>query len=371
MIPETWNVLVIGAGPAGTFAARQLALKGMKVLLVDKSKFPRDKVCGCCLNQHAVKILKNAGLEKILTGPSLNEFRLGNSGKILSLALPGGQSLSRKALDASLVQEAQNAGVSFLDETKALLGSVDKNSREVILTQSHEESKVRAEVVLICDGLAGTSLNPQTHKPQIKAQSRFGIGAILEDREGHYEAGCIYMAAGERGYAGLVRLEDGRLNVAAALDFSVKDYEAEVTRIFSEAGFPPVKIEESTPWIGAPALTRSRKKVAGERFLILGDAAGYSEPFTGEGISWALDAALAASQLLDQTRMWDMTYEKRWARWYQNKIGWRQTLSRTLTHGLRNPAFLKVMMAILAYFPVFAKPCVNFICERQEELCEV
>lgn len=57
-----WDVIVVGAGPAGALAARQLATQQLKVLLVEKQAFPRWKVCGSCLNGHALKSLESAGL---------------------------------------------------------------------------------------------------------------------------------------------------------------------------------------------------------------------------------------------------------------------------------------------------------------------
>jgi len=62
VVRRRWDVVVIGAGPAGAVAARQLALRRFDVLLVDKSQFPRDKVCGCCVNAAAITALRRAGL---------------------------------------------------------------------------------------------------------------------------------------------------------------------------------------------------------------------------------------------------------------------------------------------------------------------
>ncbi|HEY7428386.1 MAG TPA: FAD-dependent oxidoreductase, partial [Gemmataceae bacterium] len=59
---RTWDVVVVGAGPAGAMAAHELARRGCAVLLVDRAAFPRWKVCGCCLNGHALVTLQAAGL---------------------------------------------------------------------------------------------------------------------------------------------------------------------------------------------------------------------------------------------------------------------------------------------------------------------
>ena len=64
----TWDALVIGAGPAGSVAARELARRGCRVLLVDKATFPRPKVCGCCVNGAAIRALERLGLGHVLDG---------------------------------------------------------------------------------------------------------------------------------------------------------------------------------------------------------------------------------------------------------------------------------------------------------------
>ena len=65
---DTWDILIIGAGPAGAVAARQLALAGLDVLLVDRKAFPRRKVCGGCLNERALAGLARAGVLDAVRG---------------------------------------------------------------------------------------------------------------------------------------------------------------------------------------------------------------------------------------------------------------------------------------------------------------
>src|SRR5271156_2503277 len=74
-----WDALVVGAGPAGSIAARQLARSGVSVLLVDKARFPRRKVCGCCVGAGAVAMLEQIGLGDLLPAlgaRSIRQFQL-------------------------------------------------------------------------------------------------------------------------------------------------------------------------------------------------------------------------------------------------------------------------------------------------------
>ncbi len=114
---SAWDALVIGAGPAGAMAARELARRGMQVLLVERKAFPRAKVCGACLNQRAVSWLELAGLSDVL--PRLGaiptrRFTAFCSGRNVNVDLPGGAAVSREALDGALVQAAIDSARSFL-----------------------------------------------------------------------------------------------------------------------------------------------------------------------------------------------------------------------------------------------------------------
>ncbi len=104
---------MIGAGPAGALAAREVAAGGARVLLVEKRVFPRSKVCGACLNGRALGILDEVGLGSLATrsgGVALREFRLHFRGRWAHFALPIGIALSRDRLDAELVEAAIGLG---------------------------------------------------------------------------------------------------------------------------------------------------------------------------------------------------------------------------------------------------------------------
>ena len=81
---ENWDVVVVGAGPAGALAAIELARKGIQVLLVEKRNFPRWKVCGCCLNAQAQAVLASVGQSELIEqqgGVALDQLLLGHKGK--------------------------------------------------------------------------------------------------------------------------------------------------------------------------------------------------------------------------------------------------------------------------------------------------
>ncbi|MGE5687640.1 MAG: NAD(P)/FAD-dependent oxidoreductase [Gemmatimonadota bacterium] len=141
----TWDALVIGAGPAGALAARQLAQAGVRVLLVERNAFPRWKVCSACLNGQALSVLDAVGLETLvpsLGAIALKEFRLSLAGRSTWLPLPVGAALSRARLDSALVEAAMAAGAHFLPEPRALVEAIEAGTRRVPLV--HHGRKVVA-----------------------------------------------------------------------------------------------------------------------------------------------------------------------------------------------------------------------------------
>ena len=150
------------------------------------------------------------------------------------------------------------------------------------------------------------------------------------------------MAVGRCGYVGLVRVEDDQLNVAAAFARElIKDCGspgAAARTILAEAGFPSIPALASASWQGTVPLTRRTWPVAGERFFVLGDAAGYVEPFTGEGMAWAMMCGKAAVPLARRAiDGWDPSLPREWTSLHRRLVARRQLLCRGLALMLRHP----------------------------------
>ena len=185
----TWDALVVGAGPAGALAARQLAVGGARVLLVEKKRFPRWKVCGACLNGQALAVLESTGLGALvarLGGVELKEFQARFRGRSGRIALSVGAAISRAQLDAALVEAATDQGVRFLQETTAIVGGIRDGTRLVKLGHPGRTIEVGARVVLVAAGL-GDSCRERWrsygHRPRIESGS-CGVGCGLPGRGG-------------------------------------------------------------------------------------------------------------------------------------------------------------------------------------------
>ena len=359
-----WDGIVIGAGPAGAMAARQLALSGRRVLLVEKKRFPRWKICGACLNGQALAALRSAGLGSLvprLGGIRLEGFQVGFRGRTARVAVPDGASISRSRLDAALVEAATDAGAAFLQETQAVVGNLIEGMRIVRLTQHCRSIEVPARVVLVASGLGGVRQDSgSVAKTRIRHGSRIGAGCLVADAPVFYEKRTIFMAVGREGYVGAVRVEDGSLNLAAAFEPACVRHwgspAGAAAAVLAEAGFPSIAALECAHWQGTAGLTRRTRPVAEERLFLLGDAAGYVEPFTGEGIAWALASGQAVAPLAAQAiERWEPRIGRAWSHLHRRLIGRRQLICRAIALMLKRPYLASIGFEVLSRAPVSAR----------------
>ena len=358
---DTWDAVVVGAGVTGAALACLLAKVGRRTLLLDRAAFPRDKVCGCCLSAAAISMMTQLGLSDALNAASPRPLRRVEMYLAAShLTLPhGGVAVSRSALDASLAGRAREEGAVFLDQTAASLGPMTDGFREIQLHNHGAQQTVRARIVFACDGLAGRLLDAEPGMAwTVAPHSRMGVHALLPADAMDIPADAIVMRAGRGGYVGLVRLEDGRIDLAAALDpakcRAVGGPLALVRQILRLCG-------EATPLAdvvmhGTPLLTRHRRVLGGNRVLAVGDACGYVEPFTGEGMKWGIASAGAVAELLSGSDdLWNEALPQRWRSVHDKMLAGPMRLCRVLTWALRRPQTLGMGLGAMRILPGLAR----------------
>lgn len=302
--PE-WDVAVIGAGPAGGVVAYALARRGWRVVLVDRSRMPRWKVCGCCLSSGGVAVLEGIGLGGVLRGAGGFErcvITAGGAG--VRMRVGGYRVIGRDVLDARIVESAEGAGAMLmLGRTARVDGDGGVGLQA---TRGDERSaaamRLTARVVVVADGLGGTALAERPEfEWRVSRRSRMGVGAALRRSPVELTDDGMVMLCGRNGYLGLVRLPGGVIDAAAALDpGSVRRAggpAALCARIVRDCGGDAGALE-GAEWRGTPLLTRRRARVEAGNVYVLGDAAGYVEPFTGEGMTWAVQGAARLVEII-------------------------------------------------------------------------
>lgn len=378
-----WDVAVVGAGPAGALAARELARLGCRVVLLERQEFPRWKVCGACLSPGAQDVLRRAGLGDLPAQQGarpLEILRLGGWSSTAHVPLRGSLALSRGAFDTALVEAARAEGVFFVSGAGARLEGVTPEGAQLRVGLEGGAQEVTARVVVAADGLrsgilarcggagrggdGGAARGGGRGAPPTGSQSgKVGLGAVFAEADPGYTAGVIHMAVGAEGYVGLVRTEDGHLNVGAAVRAAAvgrgRPPAEVVAAILREASFPSLEGEPVEGWRGTPGLDYHPRMPGGERVFAVGDAAGYVEPFTGEGMSWALAGAWTLAPIVRRAvDGWSHHHLEEWRHAYGHTVGRAQRVCRGAVWTLGRPRLSRAAIRLLSVLPQAAAPFV-------------
>jgi geranylgeranyl reductase family protein len=310
------DVVVVGGGPAGTAAAITLARAGREVVLVDKARFPRDKICGDGLTAGALRLLERLGVAPtdVRSWQRVDDVVVrGPSGHEVTFPLPRGRgtyaAIARRTdLDAALVDRARAVGVEVLDGRGCTGVAEDADG---VTVGVDGEGERRGEFLVAADGMW--------------SPVRRHLGLATPGYRGEWHAFRQYFAdVGPRaaselvvwfepdllpGYAWSFPLPDGRANVGFGIQRGGK-----VARVQQMAAIWPDLL--ARPHIRAVLGESARPEaphrawpiparidaavLTGERTLFVGDAATATDPLTGEGIGQALlTGMLAAEAIVD------------------------------------------------------------------------
>lgn len=370
-----WDVAVIGAGPGGSLAARESARLGLRTLLIEGRAFPRPKVCGGCLNSRALRVLSTVGLQCLvddLQGEPIRGMSLQSAGRSAFIELPLGLSVTRQSLDTALIDAAKSAGTTVITETNATVELDSKDGfRQLTLRQQDRSLHLRARAVVCADGLLRSSLRALPEMGPCPApDARMGVGIILTRDQlspavaEQFSRERITMLVGLGGYVGLAWAEHNQLSLAAAVD----------PRVVKQTGSPAVVVQKilktngidfptiESGWYGTPPLTTVPRWNAAERLFVIGDAAGYVEPFTGEGMAAALEQSLAVLPFLTKAvHDWQPELATAWQEQHRSRFRRRQRVCRMASAFLRRPWLSSTALILFRIFPRVAGYFVNSI----------
>ena len=308
------DVVVCGAGPAGSIAAILLARAGATVLLLDRARFPRDKLCGDTVNPGAVALLHRYGLSHVLDGalPVDGMIVTGASGLRVEGRYGGGvqgRAILRRDLDARLVEAAASAGARVEEEvlvTGAVAGPADGSSSVrgvTVKTADGRHLDLTARVVIAADGRHSRVAQALGLSRHPRAPRRWAVGGYFEQVAGLTTCGEMHIR--ENRYMGVAPLGGGIANacvVTAARD-GLRNPEALLLdalrsdRALAER-FAAARLVAPPVCLGPLAVECGTPGTIG--LLLVGDAAGFIDPMTGDGLRFAFRGAeLAADAARD------------------------------------------------------------------------
>ena len=303
------DVVVVGAGPAGSLAARHLALAGVRVLLLERATFPRDKPCGDGVSYAGLEVLARNGLGEWAAGFTAPEVLrvVAPNGEYVEVRPPAlapgecyGRTIPRRLLDARLAQSAVEAGARLQEGVR-----VRRVEREAAGLQVVADGlTVSAPLVILADGSLATvtrRLGLPAGETEMVAVRQYLAGdeAPAGLLELHFQRAIV------PGYTWIFPLGDGRVNIGSGaftaqtragglnlrevLSRFIADQQAAAGRLARPRPLGPPR--------GHPLRARlGRARPYADRLLVAGDAAGLVNPLTGEGITPAMESGEIAAR---------------------------------------------------------------------------
>lgn len=316
--PHETDVLVVGAGPAGSAAAAWAARHGLDVTLADAAVFPRDKACGDGLTPRAMAELDRLGLGEWARSHVTNRgLRAHGFGQVLELPWPGGSlpalgsAVARTQLDDRIRQTALAAGATPVDDARAVdvIRTGDRVA-EVIFTQSDQSRlAIRCRRLVVADGVRsplGRILGRTWHRETaygVAGRSYVDTGRDDEWISSHLE---LRGEQGEllSGYGWIFPLGNGRVNLGVGTLATAKHPAGVQLRPLMEF----YARQRRDEWQLGDRLAEPRSAmlpmggavsgVAGPNWALIGDAAACVNPLNGEGIDYGLETGRFVADLL-------------------------------------------------------------------------
>jgi flavin-dependent dehydrogenase len=310
------DVIVVGGGPAGSVSAWLLAERGHRVLLLDKARFPRHKACSEYVNPAGARLLAELGLAgdlealgahrmeaMLIHAPGGHRF-LADFG----VAEPGSTAIGLARLDLLLLNRARDAGVEVCEgaHVRDILVA-DGSVQGVKGTIDGARVILRAPLTIGADGRHGVVSRALGLDMPLWWPRRTGLVAHYRGVTGLGSWGEMHVAPAGQGYAGLAPLEEGLTNVAfVTASAAVANRPGSLEAFFAEglASIPAIAsrlagAERVGGIRGIGPMAHRARKVIGDGFMLVGDAASFLDPFTGDGIHEALRGATLLAPVAD------------------------------------------------------------------------
>lgn len=354
----TSDVVIIGGGLAGLTAALHLSQKNLKVILIEKSNFPRHKVCGEYISNEILPYLKWLGADvRELHPTKITKFEFtANNGKKAKAKLPlGGFGISRYALDDFLYQKVLASHCCVIKENVTAV-SFDNE----VLTVTTPNQILKAKIVL---GAFGKRSNIDQVLDRNFFHKKSPWLAVKAHYSGNLDNELVALHNFKGGYCGVSKVENDIINICYLADYATfkqyKNIEQYQQQVLYKNKHLKAVFENSALLFEKPLtisqISFEKKKAVENHIIMIGDTAGLIHPLCGNGMAMAIHSAKIASELILEyfsnhtmsRELLEKKYTKEWKKHFGKRIVIGRILSRILTHR----TITNLLITIAASFP--------------------
>lgn len=368
------EILILGAGPGGCMTALFLAQMQIPCTIIEKAKFPRDKICGDALSGKVVEVLKKYN-SNLITEFSKKEYQMGSWGvnfvapNLQSLRVPFKNTKNHKQeiapgflckrfhFDDFLYQETKKySSIQFIENT--FYKKIKRNAEDWEVSLSNGQT-LKPKLIIGADGAYSRFAKEYGHIKMEPKHYCAGIRTYYEgvkglDSENFIE--LIFLKEFLPGYLWIFPLPNGQANVGVGMRSDViRKKKIDLKKAMNECirehpflkeRFKDAQMVDGMKGLGLP-LGSKKRKISGQGFLLVGDAASLIDPFTGEGIGNALISGMYAAQIA-QKAVLNQNFSAQFLNQYDelvyNRLWSELRLSRILQSLLKYPFLFNLVV---------------------------
>ncbi|QAA82696.1 geranylgeranyl reductase family protein [Aequorivita sp. H23M31] len=364
------DVLIVGGGPSGSALAFHLAKNGTKVIVAEAEKFPRDKVCGDGVSPIALSELDKMGITRTNVFAKANEIKkvglfLKDDEVYINLSKPEhlkfhARIIPRIELDNMIYGAAKNAGATFMENSRVLKYSISPTAAVVTVKTVRGQSTIKARMVVGADGSRSTIARQLRGSKPSDDYQLLGLRAYYNNVNGPTDRVDIYFS--EEGFPGIFWMfPKGKSDANIGMAMVSKTFPKKPDHIKNLlqnhiANHPEIQKRIGTGTLEAKmdgwpiTFYNKSQKLCADRVLLVGEAAGFINPLSGDGIQYALLSSSWAAEAIEKCLAQDEFSEfslNSYVKRVNREVGFDFALSNLLVYFPKNKTLTKVWMQIL------------------------